>query len=244
MKNYRINRIAGLTFLLAAIFIFQSGCTYAFKGIRGDGKVVKQEREISSFDGIDVGGAFEVFLTQGETEKLVIEADENLLDIIDTEVRGGTLNIRTTEDIRESTKLNIYITFKDLEEIDVSGACDMIGENKFKLGDIELDCSGASELELKFSASHVEMDCSGASNAELFGSAQSVNLDLSGASKLDAIDLEVAVYDAEVSGASHGKIFVTEELSVEVSGAAHLKYKGEPRIKEHDVSGAASLKKY
>ena len=244
MKNFKINRIVGLAFALGVLFMLQSGCTYAFKGIKGDGNVIKQERSISSFDGIDVGGAFKVFLTQGETEKLVIEADENLMDIIETEVRGSTLKIKTSDDINGSTKLNIYITFKDLKKLDVSGACDLIGENKFKLGDLDLDCSGASEMELKLSAGNITLDCSGASSAELFGSAQSVDLDLSGASKLDAIDLEVAVYNADVSGASGGKIFVTEELSVEVSGAAHLKYKGEPRIMEHDVSGAGSLKKY
>lgn len=244
MKNYKINRIFTIALTMAIMLVLQSGCTYAFRGIKGDGNVVKKERSISSFDGIDVGGAFNVFLTQGETEKLVVEADENLHEFIETEVRGSTLKIKTTEDINSSTKLNIYITFKDLKDLDVSGACDLIGENKFKLGDLDLDCSGASEMELKLSAGNINMDCSGASNAELYGSAQSLNLDLSGASKLNAIDLEVASCDADVSGASHGKIFVTEELSVEVSGAASLKYKGEPRIKEHDVSGAGSLKKY
>ncbi len=244
MKNYKINHIVGLSFALAMLFVLQSGCTFASKGIKGDGNVIKQERSVSAFDGIDVGGAFNVFLTQGESEKLVIEADENLMDIIETDVRGTTLKIKTSEDINGSTKLNIYITFKDLKDIDVSGACDLTGENKFKLGDLDLECSGASEMEMKFSAGNVELDCSGASNAELFGSAQSVNADLSGASKLDAMEFEVAIYNIDVSGASHGKIFVTEELSVEVSGAAHLKYKGEPRIKEHDVSGAGSLKKY
>lgn len=244
MKNYKINRMFSTALTLAIVLVLQSGCSYAFKGIKGDGNVIKQDRAISSFDGIDVGGAFNVFLTQGETEKLVVEADENLQDVIITEVRGSTLKIKTTEDINSSTKLNIYITFKNLKDLDVSGACDLKGENKFKLGDLDLDCSGASEMELKMAAGNIDIDCSGASNAELFGTAQSVNLDLSGASKFSAMDFEVAIYDADASGASHGKIFVTEELSVEVSGAANLIYKGEPRIKEHDVSGAGSLKKY
>lgn len=244
MKNYKINRIVGLSFALAMLFVLQSGCTYAFKGIRGDGNVVKQERSVSSFEGIDVGGAFKVFLTQGDTEKLVIEADQNLMDIIETEVRGGVLKIRTSEDIKDATELNIYLTFKDLKELDISGACDLIGENKFKLADVDIDCSGASEVSMKFSANNVNLDCSGASDIEFYGSAEKVDMDLSGASQIDAFDFEVGTYDLEVSGASSGKIYVTNELSVEVSGAASLKYKGDPRILEHDVSGAGSLKKY
>jgi len=78
----------------------------------------------------------------------------------------------------------------------------------------------------------------------LYGSAESAELDLSGASHFDGYDLEVDYYNVDVSGASHAKIYVNKELSAEVSGAASLKYKGEPTIKEHDVSGAGSMKKY
>ena len=243
MKNYKFNRVASLAIVLAVFFTIHSGCTYAFKGIKGDGNVVKQERDVSNFKGIDVGGAFKVYLTQGETEKLVVEADQNLMDVIETDVRAGVLKIKTSDDIKDATELNIYITFKDLNELDISGACDLIGENKFKLNDIDIDCSGASEVDMKFSATSVDIDCSGASNVDFYGSAESVNMDLSGASKIDAGDFEVEKYDIDVSGASSGKIYVTGELSVEVSGAANLKYKGDPKILEHDVSGAGSLRK-
>ena len=85
---------------------------------------------------------------------------------------------------------------------------------------------------------------SGASQIELYGSAESVDLDLSGASHFDGYDLETDIYNVDVSGASHAKIFVNSELSADVSGAASLKYKGEPIIKQHDVSGAGSMRKY
>ena len=79
---------------------------------------------------------------------------------------------------------------------------------------------------------------------ELYGMAESMDMDISGASHIDASDFEVKVCNADVSGASHGKVFVTGELSADVSGAASLKYKGDAVIKNHDVSGAGSLKKY
>lgn len=241
MKTKQLLTLAiTLTFLLS----LQSSCTYGFGGIKGNGNVVKQDRQIGSFSGLDVGGAFKVFLTQGEKESIVVEADENLLDIITTEVRGNTLMIKTTEDIRDSEALNIYLTFKDMEEIEVSGACHLLGENKMKFENLELDCSGASDVELKLGASDLNMDCSGASQVELYGSAKSVDLDLSGASHFDGYDLEADIYNVDVSGAAHAKVYVNKELSAEVSGAASLKYKGEPVIKEHDVSGAASMKKY
>jgi len=244
MENYRITRFASYTVILALLLSLQSGCSYAFNGIKGDGNVVKQERSVSSFDGIEVGGAFRVFLFQGSEEKLIVEADENLLDIIKTEVRSGILEISTNKDIRNYDALNVYITFKDLKEIDISGACKLTADDKLSFDDLELECSGASDIEMKMSAGDLDLDFSGASKIELYGSADKVELDISGASNLDAYDLETNVFDIDISGASHAKIFVNNELSAEVSGAASLKYKGSPVITHHDVSGAGSMKKY
>jgi hypothetical protein len=235
-----------LTFAVALTFLLtlQSGCTYGFGGIKGNGNVIKQDRQLGSFSALDVGGAFKVFLTQGDKEAVTVEADENLMDVISTEVRGNTLVIKTTEDIRDSEALNIYLTFKDLDEMEISGACQLTGENKMKFDNLDMDCSGASDVELKLAASKLTMDFSGASQIELYGSAEAVDLDLSGASSYDGYDLEADIYFVDISGASHAKIFVNKELSAEVSGAAGLKYKGDPVIKEHDVSGAGSMKKY
>jgi len=244
MKKQKFNHAIRFTLVLGLLITVATSCTYAFKGIKGNGNVIKQERSVSSFAGIEVGGAFKVYLTQGEKETLVVEADENLLDVIETEVRGNTLRIKTTEDIRDSKALNIYITFKNLDDLDISGACNLTGENKFKLGDLDLECSGASDVMLKLSAEHLNLDCSGACEMDIYGSAESIDLDISGASHLDASDLEVKICNADVSGASSGKVFVTGELSAEVSGAGSLKYKGDAVIKNHDVSGAGSLRKY
>ncbi len=244
MKKYLLNSMTGVAITLSLMMVTISGCTYALDGIKGNGKVVKQERSVSGFSAIEVGGAFKVYLTQGDEEKLIVEADENLLEVIETEVVGRILKISTKEDIRNSEALNIYITFKELSEMEISGACNLESTNKLSFDNLELDFSGASDVMLTLSASSIEMDCSGASQVELFGSATSVELDLSGASKLDALELEVESLEADVSGASHGKISVSGEISADVSGAASFKYKGDPKIDDIDVSGAASFKKY
>lgn len=243
MKNQLFNRIFGVTLMLGLSLTVLTSC-YGFEGIRGDGNVQKQERSVDSFDGIDVGGAFKVFLKQGSSQKLIVEADENLLDVIETEVRGSVLKIKTTEDIRESDALNIYITFTELKMLDVSGASNLETEDKIKVDDLELDCSGASDVMLKMSAGEIDLDCSGASQMDLYGTAEYVKLNVSGASNLDASDFETKVLDADVSGASKAKVFVTGELMADVSGAASMKYRGDAVIKQHDVSGAGSLKKY
>ena len=243
MKQTKFKSATAISLVLTVFLLINSGCTYAWKGIRGNGNVIKQDREISNFHGLEVGGAFHVFLTQGDKESLRIEADENLMDIIITRVKGGILEIETKEDIRESKALNIYITFNSLNHLDISGACNLEGENKFKLDDLNMECSGASQVMLKFAAENMDFDCSGACNLDLYGSAQSLNLDLSGASKFNAFDLQLAEADVDISGASHARLFVRTQMSAEVSGAGSLKYKGDAKLINHEVSGAGSIKK-
>lgn len=244
MKTLKIRQIAGLAIIMTMLLTLESGCTYAFHGIKGNGNVVKQERQISDFRGLEVGGAFRVYLSQGDKVALKVEADENLLEVIKTTVVGNTLKISTSEDINNSEALNIYLTITKLEDMEISGACKLTCETKLMLDELDMECSGASDVELKLAATDLDLDFSGASQVDMYGSAGEVSLDLSGASDLNALEFETDKLSADISGASNARVFVKSELSVDLSGAASLKYKGEPRLVETDVSGAASLKKY
>jgi hypothetical protein len=244
MKTSKIKHLAGFVILLSVTLMFNSGCSYALNSITGNGNVIKQTRDLPSFSSIEVGGAFKVFLLQGDKESVIVEADENLMEIIITEVRGNNLVITTSEDIRNPEALNIYLTFKTLDRMEISGACELSCDDRLKFGNLDLECSGASDVTLKMSAEALKLDFSGASQVDLFGNADEVNLDLSGASDLDAIDLEANKYNADISGAANARIFVKNELTTDVSGASSLRYKGEPSIVNNDISGAASVKKY
>jgi hypothetical protein len=241
MKTLRPIFIIFLMLLLAGSGIM--GTCVDVKGIEGDGDVVKEKRDVSGFLSLEVKGAFEVFLFQGKSESLTVEADKNLMTIIKTEVKGDKLRIYTDESIKSFTKMNIYLTFEDLEMIDLSGAVEISADEKLRFEELSLDGSGASELDLIMEVASLNADFSGASEINLAGSAQSAIFDISGASEIDAYDFEIKHCELDVSGASDARIYVTDNLEVSVSGAATVRYKGNPQLSS-DISGAASLKKH
>lgn len=211
-------------------------------GIDGNGNVVKETRDISSFDAISVGGAFNVILTQGNTESLVVEADENLQQIIKTKVKGKTLHITTEQNIRNSKAQNLYISFKNLEDIDISGACNLEATNALNFSSLSIEASGASEVDLEFTAETLSCDLSGASEIKLSGEVKNCRIESSGASEISAYDLITENMELRASGASEAKLHATETLKVRGSGASSVRYMGNPRI-DSDVSGAGSVKK-
>ncbi len=230
--------------LSLVIVVFSSTTVYAKRySVRGNGNVEKEIRNVRSFDAIDVSSAFEVELTQSDEESLVIEADENLLDHIYTEVIGGTLKIYTRGNIRNINTMKAYISFKMIDEIELSGACEVKGMNKMKFESFVIDASGASEVDINFAASVVKLDLSGATEIRFAGFADELYIDSSGASEIYAIDFEVKDCEVDASGASTIKIFVTENLEVEASGATTVRYKGKPAV-DLDTSGASSIRRY
>ena len=229
-----------LLLLFPAVIAF-AGCDNLL-GVQGNGRVKSEERSVSSFDQISVGGAFDVYLTQGETESLRVEADENLLSLIETKVSNGRLVIRSRENIGEAKELNVYVTFRELNKIEASGACEIKNEGQLNFGNLVLNGSGASEIDLTLRAEKLEGEYSGASEVDLEGSAEVCEFNLSGASELDAEGLVVQQMKIDLSGASEAEVQVMQHLKVRASGASSVKYTGNPTIDEH-TSGASSVRK-
>ncbi len=220
-----------------------SSCMYMIESEDGNGHVVKQERDVSPFRAIRIGGSFEVSLIQGDRESLVVEADENLMEFITAEVSGHTLIVSSEKNLRNYDRLRLFITFRELDLIDVSGAVNLYGDEKLTLDDLALEASGASEVNLDLEASSLSVESSGASHISLAGRCREASLESSGASGLKAADLETEKFTLSISGAGEASVFVTNTLDVNVSGASHIKYKGNPPNIKKATSGASSLSK-
>jgi hypothetical protein len=208
---------------------------------KGNGKVTTEIRSIADFDAIECGGAFQLFLNQGEGGSLKIETDENIIPIVVTEVKNGKLIISTKENIKRFDKLNIYITKNELREIDLSGAAKLKADDEYETKQLEIEMSGASELEMKLSVQKLDLDLSGAANANLYGMAKTTSIEISGAAELHALDMPISEADIDCSGAANAYLNIMESIQGEASGASNIRLKGNPQHVNIKTSGAASI---
>ncbi|MEM7105976.1 MAG: head GIN domain-containing protein [Bacteroidota bacterium] len=212
--------------------------------INGSGNVVTENRSVGEFDGISVGGAWNVTLKKGQEGNLEISTDDNIMEHVDTYVKNGRLYVSTKDVyIKNVTRMNIVIHFNDIESIKISGACDFEGEDEIRSKEFSLHSSGASKISLHVNASEFEGKFSGASKAEIEGSAGSARLSMSGAGSFHAYDFKTEDMKAEISGAGSARVHVTNHLDARVSGAGTIKYKGSPDV-DKSVSGAGTVKGY
>jgi hypothetical protein len=206
-------------------------------------------RNVSGFKGVSVSSAIDLFISQGNTEAVAVSAKETKVrDRIKTEVKDGILYISVegkgwkdwgTGD----QKMKAYVTVKDINKLEASGASDIKVSGSLKTDNLKLTLSGASDFEGTVNVKSIQINGSGASDVKISGSADQANIDMSGASDFKGYDFKVEYCKAEVSGAGENQVTVNKELDAEATGASSIRYKGDAVVKRSDTSGASSVKK-
>ena len=214
-------------FALAIGLTFSTNCSFGgfnkLSGIQGSGTSKNEVRNVAGFTKIDASGAINVQVFAQKDYSVEVQADDNLLANIKTEVSGDTLKIYSEDRISPKTQINVKISMPSIEGLDISGASSGNVVN-VKAESLELKASGASKIGIK-------------------GEAKILNADASGASTIDAEALQVEDAEIEASGASKAVISATNELNADASGASKISYVGEPKNIRQNSSGASSITK-
>jgi len=205
-----------------------------------------QVRDVKEFHSIHVGNAFDVYLSQGNEEKVVVSAKDvkDVADIV-VEVKNGVLWVHYNHKkwYKSNQKLKAYISFKYIDELVISGACDVdIAGTLVVKEDMKIDLSGASDLTGKIEVGKaLSVELSGASDAKVSGRATNIDIDATGASSFKGFDFAVDNCNAKATGASDIKITVNKELSAKATGASSINYKGSGVIRDIKTSGASGV---
>ena len=207
----------------------------------------KQKREISGVRELSVSNAFAVEIRVGNQESLEIEIDEDYMDDVITEVRGGRLTIKMRDQsgrrsyrMRETPRA--YLTVKSLESISASGAVSIKTMQTLESNKMSIDISGASSLSLDLDIDDLNLEVSGSCVINLKGRADRQTVRITGASTYSAYDLQNKIADLRISGASNARVNVSERLEANVSGASSVRYRGSASV-DSDTSGASSVRK-
>jgi hypothetical protein len=208
-----------------------------------------QERKVSSFTGIKVSSAFDLYLSQDDDEAVAVSAAKKEdRDRIRTEVKDGVLRIWFDDKSNwwknmGNKKLKAYVSFKTLNSLSASGACDVIVNGAINSPDANfvMDFSGASDFKGEINAKTMKVDLSGASDVSMKGKVDHLDVEASGASEFNGYGFTTNNCNAHASGASGIKVTVNKELNAKASGASGIYYSGEGMIRDHKSIGASSI---
>lgn len=212
------------------------------QGISGNGNVVKETRDVSGFTGVHVSSGIDCYLSQGNDFEVTVEADENLMEVILTEIKGGMLVIRTDRtNIRRAKAKKVFVTLPELTELKISSAGDCEGQTPFRCEDLRLGISSAGNLSLEVEAERIDVEISSSGDASIAGKAAFLDASLSSAGDLNAFDLVAGKVNVDVSSAGDARVHATEEISMNASSAGSIYYTGDAAIIRSNRSSAGDI---
>lgn len=231
-----------ITFILA-VALTTSVQSQFRPNVKGSGNVVTKERKAGYFNAVHVSSGIDVYLTQGEKESITVEADDNLHDYIETEIKDNTLKVYSQANIRSAKATIVYVTIKEVEELTASSAGDLFGENTIKTKTLYLSASSAGDITLNIETEKLKCRLSSSGDMTLAGVANELEANLSSAGDLKAFDLETRIADVSASSAGDARITVTENLRARASSSGDIYYMGNPKLVDVRSSSAGKIHK-
>jgi hypothetical protein len=234
-----------MMYVIAFSLLFLSAChNDDIWGIRGEGPAVSENRTLADFQQIDLAVSGEVFLRQGTTQEVRIEAQENILDILQTRVRKGKLEISFgNHQVGRHKDIKVYITVPQISFLKVSGSGKITGNTDFEVDDLSLVISGSGDIDFgALNANRIDSDISGSGNLYLNGNCAEHLATISGSGRIRAYDMASVKANIRISGSGNAELSVADYLKAKVSGSGKVRYKGNPTV-DVDISGSGKVER-
>jgi Putative auto-transporter adhesin, head GIN domain len=190
-------------------------------GVEGSGNVITESREVSGFNEIALGGTGRVVVDVTGTESLTIEAEDNIMPLLETRVSNGRLRLDTSGSISPTVEIVYTITAATLDELVISGS-GIVEAEAIDGTDFRVDISGSGDVDVEGTLSGL------------------LSVSISGSGEFNGESLTVPEGRVDVSGSGNAVVNVTDALEVSVSGSGDVGYVGQPTV-DSEVSGSGTV---
>ncbi|WP_338731246.1 head GIN domain-containing protein [Mangrovimonas cancribranchiae] len=224
--------------------IFLSSCVFENFGVNGNGNVVSKERTLNgTFNEIKVSRGLDVYLTQANSTSIKVQADENLHDIIKTEVKDNVLKIYAKENIASSAAKKIMVNFNNVSKIESTSGSDVFSNNTIQSKELELSATSGSDMELSIETQTLVCDASSGADMELSGKTRSLIAKASSGSEIDTENLSSETAQVKASSGAGVSVNTSKKITASASSGGDITYYGNPEIVEKNDNVSGSIRK-
>jgi hypothetical protein len=235
--------------LLAALLL--GSAAYAYAGAHPSAKIFTantEDRHLSGFNAVSVEGPFDVYITQGNTESVKVEAPADVIGRILTEVKGGVLRVYSKRENwhwgnwwGNHKKMAVYVTAKDLNSIHLSGSGDVFFKQGITTNSLKLSIVGSGDVTGSVNVKVLESSISGSGDMRLSGRADNSTVRVVGSGDFRARDLVTVNTAVHISGSGDASINASNKIDASVSGSGDIHYTGAAKNISSSKSGSGDI---
>ena len=228
------------------ISLLMLSCNFSMnlgEGVDGNRNVVSTDRNISSdFNSIKVSQGLDLYITQSNDVGLSIEADENLHELIMTEVENNVLRIYTTENIRRASSKKIMLTISDISAIKATSGSDVYSTNTIEVDNLELNTTSGADMKLTVNTKHLDCKATSGSDLKLIGKTQTLNASATSGSDIDARNLSSKTSKVKATSGADISVNTSKELTARATSGGDVRYSGNPEKVNKSDSSSGSVR--
>jgi len=238
--------------LFAVVLLTGPVYTYAKPYSTVDEPVSKiEDRHLTGFNAVSLGGSFDVYITQGSTESVKVEAPDNVIDHIITEVDNGTLKIYNKNDngfhwddlFGGHKKIAVYVTVKDMISASISGSGDMFFKEGIHTNSLRLKLSGSGDMIGRVDVRSLESSISGSGDMKISGHADNSAVSVGGSGDYSGRGLVTVNTSVRVSGSGDASISASNSVNASISGSGDIRYTGGAKNIVSSKSGSGDIER-
>ncbi|RYZ18578.1 MAG: DUF2807 domain-containing protein [Chitinophagaceae bacterium] len=234
------------TLILAAAILITAPATFAQnrnsndnETYTGNGKVVTADVPVQPFESLEASGVYELKLSQGDKESVKIEADENLQALFHVRNEGSKLVIdmgkRKGISMKKSTKLVVYVTFRNLKSISLNMVGNVRSEESLSFTDVKVKNNSVGNISLQLTANRFDLTNNSVGNVTLSGKAQNAVIKNDAVGSIRAADFLVQTMSIDNDGVGSSEVNAEKELKVKDSFLGKVHNKGAAKAKRSEV---------
>ena len=235
--------------------------------VRGSGTTMSENREVGAFDSIELESFGDVFIEQGDEPGVVVEADVELIEYVNTDVRNGTLYLRVGDRGQNvsvtNADLRFFVTVSDLEKLSIPGSGDMFVED-VRVDDLTVEINGSGDVTMqdvkngsslfmeidgsgeisirKAEFDEIESRIRGSGDISIGGKADEQSIQVGGSGDYIGGDLESQSVEIAIQGSGNVDVWAEEALKIDISGSGNVRYFGEPRDLAQQIDGSGDVR--
>jgi hypothetical protein len=209
--------------------------------LRGSGKIISQVRNVGNFKSLSAATSINVDVTVGSTYEVTVEADDNVIEFVKTEVVGGTLKVRYADNtsLRNAT-VTVHVIVPTLEKLMASSSASIIVDGILaNTQKIEFDASSSANIEATVDAPQIDADANSSAEIKLSGKTQTFRVEVSSSGNIEANELLSETTIAQATSSGTANVHASVKLNGQATSSGTIRYKGTPTVTKAESSSGS-----
>ncbi len=221
------------------IILVATSCNKMITGTAG--AMTTEYRQAPTFNKVYLQGSIDVFLSQDTSFSVRVEAGENLIDYIETNVVDGEMIIYEANNNLANTKpIKVYINSDSIQNIVLEGSGNFDGNN-ILANQLNVLLSGSGNININTTAQNVNFNLKGSGDAYLVGNTNNLNILLQGSGDVNTKFLQSKNATVTLNGSGDVVVTAIDTLTAVVNGSGDIDYYGSPTTTSTTVNGSGNI---